>query len=207
MEDNDLVTIVHGDQQWNARSSTLRNCSIVLDELLRDSDIRQPRTINMDDVSVENVVAFLLVAKLTSYDSEAKYPSVGELSEVTSLAMPLVHKYDCKALLQMLQSAQNVQPNLAGIMSILKHEPESTEWMGASVKRCLLKDVLQLPQSPCEPPTCHSSCRGKIAALPPAVLSMLFAYSWLDLTPNFKRDSEGRPTKPSSNTTFRNLIP
>eukprot|EP00966_Prymnesium_polylepis_P260368 6014424-Prymnesium_polylepis.1 len=69
--DDGMVTLVHGEQEWPVRASTLRNCSAVLDAMLRDSDSKQPRTINMDDVFSDK--------------------------PLTSHAMPLVHKYDCKA--------------------------------------------------------------------------------------------------------------
>ena len=101
------MTLMHADKEWAVRASALRNCSVVLDFMLRDSDDKQPRILHMNDVREENVEAFVSIAMMTSHDSMMVFPSVSTLARLTVDAMPLMHKYDCKALLQMLQDVQN----------------------------------------------------------------------------------------------------
>ena len=178
--DGELATLVHGKQEWHVRASTLQNCSAVIDTMFRDCDDTQPRVIHMNDVLKCNVEAFLHVAKLTSYDSKMDFPTLTTLSSLTENAMPLVHKYDCTALLRILQSVQNQQPNVKGIMSIVKHEPESIHWMNASSLLCLFKYVVSGNRNQCE---------RKMRELPPALQSKLFTYVMYELLPNVSRSS------------------
>ena len=173
--DDELVTIMHAGNEWAVRASILRNCSVVFDSMLRDSDSQQPRIMHMDDVRKENVEAFLSLAKMTSHDSEMPFPSVSTLSKLTADAMPLVHKYDCKALLQMLQYVQNEQPNVTGIMSIATHEPESTDWMDNRAKLCVLQYIILTHT--------RDVCEEKLSALPQPLLSSLLMYAMFDLEP------------------------
>ena len=196
--DDDLVTLMHGKTQWSMRASTLQNCSPVLDSMLRDSDDKQPRIIDMNDVLESNVEAFLQLARIASYDSRKDFPSVAALSKLTADAMPLVHKYDCKGLLQMLKSVQNQKPDVKGIMSVVKYETDSIDWVSDSVKMCILNDVFKLAYT-----TNKTACEARMAEIPHSLLSKLFTYTMFDLQPTGK-DPWGRDQP--KQTSFRDLL-
>lgn len=174
---DDLVTLMHGTTHWLVRASTLRNCSAVLDSMLRDSDHTQPRIMHMNDVDESSVDAFVRVAKLSSYDSRDGFPSVDTLSKLTVDAMPLVHKYDCTSLLQMLKFVQQKKPDAQGIMSIVSHEPESIAWINDdSMLLCLLKNIFHDKYDGIQ-----SERLANVADWPPALLTKLFSYTMFDL--------------------------
>ena len=100
-----------------------------------------------------------------------------------------------EALLQILQSVQNQKPNVKGIMSIVKHEPESIHWMNASCLLCLIKYVVSSNRNQCE---------TKMRELPPALQSKLLTYVMYELPPTTK-DSRGKTV--SSYPTLRDLVP
>eukprot|EP00966_Prymnesium_polylepis_P296611 6852267-Prymnesium_polylepis.1 len=83
----------------------------------------------MEGVSVVNVETSLSLATMTSHDRKGDVLTISHLSRMTVSAMPLVHKYDCKALLKILQHAQNEQPNVDGILAIIRHDQEASQWM------------------------------------------------------------------------------
>eukprot|EP00966_Prymnesium_polylepis_P256244 5919087-Prymnesium_polylepis.1 len=210
MED-DMVKVVHGEREWLVRAAILRNCSATLDAMISESDSQQPRVIKMDDVPVQNVDAFFILATMISYDSNCKCPSFDQLSKLTCLAMPLVHKYeyDCRGLLDMLLRVQNQYPDAAGIISIMKHEPLlSTEWMNENAKKAVMHHVFQFWEP--DRGAVLQLCQKKVADLPPALATMLLAYMWLELRPNAK-GAEGKLKITASETnglvTFRSFLP
>lgn len=89
-EENDLVVVKHPEKEWTVRCVILRACSAVLDGILRDSDPKQPKVLNTEDVSVENVETFLSLATMTSHDRSDGVLTVSDLSRMTVSAMPLV---------------------------------------------------------------------------------------------------------------------
>lgn len=177
MENDDLVTLTHGTTLWLVRESTLRNCSAVLDSMLRDSDHTQPRIMHLNDVDENCVDAFVRVAKLSSYDSRDGFPSVDTLSKLTVDAMPLVHKYDCTSLLQMLKFVQQKKPDAQGIIAIVNHEPESIAWINDdSMLLCLLKSIFHDKYD-----GILSERLANVADWPPALLTKLLSYTMFDL--------------------------
>ena len=118
MQNDDQVVLKRGDREWKVRGAVLRSCSTVLDAIINESS--EPKTLQMEDVSEKNVETFLSLAGMTSYYSAKPYLSAKELSSMTALAMPLVHKYDCIGLLKILKSVQNDNPDVAGIRAIVQ---------------------------------------------------------------------------------------
>ena len=117
----------------------MRSCSTVLDAIINESS--EPKTLQMEDVSEKNVETFLSLAGMTSYDSAKPYLSAKELSSMTALAMPLVHKYDCIGLLKILKSVQNDNPDVAGIRAIVQCEQGDVDWLGDTAKSHLVHDA------------------------------------------------------------------
>eukprot|EP00966_Prymnesium_polylepis_P043192 1003058-Prymnesium_polylepis.1 len=111
----------------------------------------------------------------------------------------------------MLQNVQNQEPDVSGIMSIVDHEPESIDWMNDRVKQYLVKEILLQPEYPMHQIShllVPCLCQEKIAAVPHAVLAMLFDYTWFQLKPDLnsshvKRNVMGQFPRLS----FRELIP
>lgn len=144
MEDGDeCVSIKLGVREWRVRSAALCACSAVIDGIIRGSDPKQSKILNMPhNIDAHNVDAFVSLATLTSHDRDEGALSMHDVSEMTAAAMPLVHMYDCSALLKILQSAQNEFPTVHGIMAIVEHEHEaesaSWQWVGREVQLCLV---------------------------------------------------------------------
>ena len=177
-----MVTLTHGSKTWKMRATVLCTCSSVLNNILLDSDPESPKEINLDDVHEENVNAFLTLASSTSHDTDADFPTVEELTAMTCHAMPLVHKYDCNGLLKMLKSAQNQHPNVAGIMSILEHEPDAVEWLGVTAQNALTSHLFQRNQP--EYKFERQVCVDAMASMSPALLRLLFVHTMLDSNPH-----------------------
>ena len=170
MED-EMVTLKHAKKEWSVRAIVLRNCSVVLNGILRDADQSQPKILSVEDMSVDNVETFLSLATMISYDRDPDdlYGEVLEMAEISRLApyaMPLVDKYDCKFLLKLLQAAQNLHPDVNGILAIIKHDERSLDWMSDAVKGCLLKHTFG-----------DGSCKEtQMDEYPPALIKCLFTY-------------------------------
>ena len=102
----------------------------------------------------------------------------------TVSAMPLVHKYDCKALLKILQHAQNEQPNVDGILAIIGHDPEA-QWMSEKVQLCLVKSLFDTRDSQ----YMHSlqkrqRTEHEMMKLPHAILAKLFTFTMTEVKPD-----------------------
>lgn len=177
-----MVTLKHAEKEWSVRVVALRNCSAVLNGILRDSDPTQPKVLSVEDMSVNSVDTFLSLATMISYDRDADgfYGGVLEMSDtscLTQYAMPLVHKYDCKFLLKMLQAAQNLHPDVNGILSIITHDEESLDWMSDAVKSCLLKHTFKYGKNHAQATKHLNACLDEY---PPSLIKALFTYMAYD---------------------------
>ena len=175
MED-EMVTLKHTKKEWSVRVVALRNCSAVLNGILRDGDPTQPKVLSVEDVSVDNVETFLSLATMISHDRDPDdlYGEVLEIEEIAGLtqyAMPLIHKFDCKFLLKLLQAAQNLHPDVNGILAIVNHDQESLDWMSDAVKSCILKHTFQAQRAQAD---------KRMEEYPPALIKVLFAYMVYD---------------------------
>ena len=129
-----------------------------------------------------NVETFLSLATMTSHDRNGKVLTISDLSRMTVSAMPLVHKYDCKALLKILQHAQNEQPDVDGILAIIGHDPEESQWMSEQVKLCLVKHLFDTRDSQ-YPWLKRQRTEHEMKKLPHAILAKLFIFTMADLKP------------------------
>ena len=175
MED-EMVTLKHAKKEWSVRAIVLRNCSVVLNGILRDADQSQPKILSVEDMSVDNVETFLSLATMISYDRDPDdlYGEVLEMDEISRLApyaMPLVDKYDCKFLLKLLQAAQNLHPDVNGILAIIKHD-ESLDWMSNAVKGCLLRHTFVEKK--------RTQVEKQMDEYPQALIKCLFTYMLYD---------------------------
>lgn len=206
--DDRIVTLKHGSKEWQIRAAVLCACSSVLSAILLDSDPEGLKELTMDDVQKESVDVFLALASSISHDTDSDFPSVQELAKQTRAAMPLVHKYDCRGLLKMLQSAQNQQPDVDGIMAIIEHEPAVVDWLGEKAKTALIAHLFR----PCEGwEFKKQKCVDEIASMPDALLRLLFAYTMLDAGADFtqfSKQKDGSRAIPSyCNIKLRGLVP
>jgi hypothetical protein len=193
MEDNDVVVVKNDEKEWTVRCAILCACSAVLDGILRDSDPDQSKVLNMEDVSVVNVETFLSLATMTSHDRNGEVLTISDLSRMTVSAMPLVHKYDCKALLKILQHAQNEQPNIEGILAIIDHDQEASQWMSEQAKLCLVKHLFDTRDSQ-YPNSLQKRQRTEheMKKLPHAILAKLFIFTMTDLKPKHLPSADAR---------------
>ena len=146
MQADEQVVLKHGANEWSVRCAVLCSCSAVLAGIINDGI--PPKTLQMEDVSVENVTSFLSLAHMTSYDcydSAEEVLSDEVLSSMTVRAMPLVHKYDCKGILKILKHVQNKIPNVAGIVAIVRCDDGELDWLGDAAKSAVVKDTFGTP--------------------------------------------------------------
>ena len=138
---DDAVIVTHPEKRWTVRSVTLRSCSAVLDRQLRD-DPAKPKVLNIKDATVESIDAFIHLATMLSHDSSGLLkPS--EIAGMAAIVMPLVHKYDCKGLLMVLQNALNVHPHVDGILAVFEYAGDSSwEWIGDGAKKRLVRTLI-----------------------------------------------------------------
>ena len=140
-DEDDAVIVTHPEKRWTVRSVALRSCSAVLDRQLRD-DPAKPKILDMGYTTVESIDAFIHLATMLSHDSSGLLkPS--EIAAMAATVIPLVHKYDCKGLLMVLQNALNVHPYVDGILAVFEYAGDSSwEWIGEGAKKCLVRTLI-----------------------------------------------------------------
>lgn len=169
---DDAVTVTHPEKRWIVRSVTLRSCSAVLDRQLRD-DPAKPKILDMGHTAVESIDAFIHLATMLSHDSSGLLkPS--EIAGMAATVIPLVHKYDCKGLLMVLQNALNMHPYADGILAVFEYAGDSSwEWIGDGAKKCLARTLI----APDAKSTCMPGQKAgaqAMAKLPSTFIAELF---------------------------------
>ena len=172
-DEDDAVIVAHPEKRWHIRSVTLRSCSAVLDRQLRD-DPAKPKVLNIKDATVESIDAFIHLATMLSHDSSGLLkPS--EIAGMAAIVMPLVHKYDCKGLLMVLQNALNVHPHVDGILAVFEYAGDSSwEWIGDGAKRRLVRTLIVPDAKPAYMPGQNAGAQA-MAKLPSNFIAELFS--------------------------------
>ena len=123
----------------------LRACSPVLDGILGDGDASQPQIIDMSDAeSDESLTLFLQLASLTSHKYGGEPWTAEQTAENAPSVMPLIHKYDAKGLLAIVQQGVNEYPSSESLQALIKYrgsEDDDGSWISTDALDFLLRDM------------------------------------------------------------------
>lgn len=85
----------------------------------------------------------------------------------------------------MLQHAQTQQPNIDGILAVVKYEQASSQWMNEKVKMCLVQYLFDTQDSVyMNSLQKRQRTEDNMKKLPPALLAKLFMFTMLEMKPD-----------------------
>ena len=121
----------------------------MLDGILRDAAVPEGdgnKILTIDDVEPEVLKMFVHMVTMNSYaPTDASLTMIG-IARSAALLMPLIHKYDCKALLARVQEAVNAKPLGPSIVALCQYDMDP-QWMAKETTECAAKHLFGTHQN------------------------------------------------------------
>lgn len=168
------VCFVHEDTHFRFEAEALSACSDVLRDILAwDADGSEEHVLQMPDVSKGCILAFQKLVEFVYHREEsAAVISIAAISELACAAMPLLHKYNCVALLRVVKAALNERPCTDGIVSYFAYYDEDVDWVGP---RLLHHVACELRN--------RETAQHTLLTFPPLFVNRMFFYVLHEMTP------------------------
>ena len=194
------VFFSHENTEFQFDADALRSCSDVLKDILCwDDDGSRELTLQMPDVSKSCILAFQKLVEF-SYDRDesAAMISIAALSDLACAAMPLLHKYNCVALLRLIKAALNERPCTDGLVAYFAYYEADVAWVGPRILHHVASELRN-----------RDTANHTLLTFPPLFVNRLMVYILHEMTPCFTNLDRGlarERRRETSSRTFASMI-